>query len=341
VGWLLLAIPLAIGLSDIGDAYVRSESLPGYVAVAWVMSGPGNALLLIAAILPLIFPDGRLLSRRWRLVPWIDIVALVAGIVGPGLKPGELAVSVSIENPLGVHGSALAVVKAVDRLFVLASLLGVLLAAASMVVRFHRSVGAERQQLKWFAYAAFTAIAGFLVAGLGEVLPPAVGGPVGGAGWAVFLGGFVVGVPAATGVAILRFRLYDIDLVINRTLVYGSLTVALAATYVVSTLVLRAVLSPFTGKSDLAVAISTLAVAAVFRPARARIQTLVDRRFYRSRYDAVHTLEQFSSRLRQELDLDAVGADLLTTAVRTMQPAHVSLWLRDAAGARGRRPRMS
>jgi hypothetical protein len=329
VGWLLLAIALVIGLGTASDAYVRSLSNPGYVGVAWVSGWLFNVwLYLVVGFLPLVFPTGRLLSPRWRLVWWFELAAMVVGAVVVALTPGHLAVSWPIDNPLGVHGAALTVLEAVDRLTLPAIILTLLFSAASLVLRFRRATGVEHQQLKWFAFAALVTLGGLLVSGAGEALPGRLGEVVGGVGWTIFLAGVVLGLPLATAIAILRYRLYDIDVVINRTLVYGSLTVALAVTYVVSTLLLRALLNPVTGKSDLAVAVSTLAVAALFRPARARIQELVDRRFYRRRYDAVHTLEEFTTRLRHELDLDAVGTDLRTTADRTMQPAHISLWLR-------------
>jgi hypothetical protein len=244
------------------------------------------------------------------------------------LTPGELAVYADIDNPIHVHGAALAVVEALGAASEFLLMISILLTALSLVLRFRGSRGRERQQVKWFAFAGLMTAGGLLIAALGNLLPPAWGNPIGGVGWALFLSFAILGIPIATGIAILRHHLYDIDVVINRTLVYGTLTAALAATYVGSVLLLRVVLSPLAGESALAVAGSTLAVAALFRPARARIQAVVDRRFYRSRYDAARTLDEFALRLRNELDLDAVGTDLCAAAVRTVQPSHISLWLR-------------
>jgi hypothetical protein len=260
------------------------------------------------------------------VVWWFDLVCLFGGVLVIGLTPGRLD-NPPVKNPLGVHGTAQTVVEALNRLALPTYALAVVLTGISLVARFRRSTGVERQQLKWFASAVLVALGGLTLSAIGIALHAAI---LNDAGWLIFLLGFLLGVPIATGIAILRHRLYDIDVVINRTLVYSALTVTLVVMYVASILLLRVLLGPVTGKSDLAVAGSTLAVAALFRPARSWIQGIVDRRFYRRRYDAVHTVEEFSTRLRHQLDLDAIGTDLCATADQTMQPAHVSLWLRQA-----------
>jgi len=238
-----------------------------------------------------------------------------------------------VANPLGIHGWD-AFFEAVQAAGVVVYFLAVVGATIGLVVRANRSTGVERQQVKWLGYAGvflvFMVIAGFVIG------PPA--GALLGDGLvynvSLFLFGLgVAGIPAATGVAILRHHLYDIDVIINRTLVYGALTAVLAVVYVVGVVGVGGILRQVGGQesNSLAVAASTLAVAALFRPARARFQAFIDRRFYRSRYDATRTVEEFSRRVRDEVTLDTVTSDLLMAVNETVQPEHASLWLRRGA----------
>jgi hypothetical protein len=336
VGWLMLAIALAFVTAISGTVYASTDGLPGVVAVGWLSSWVWNVWLFLAsAVLPLVFPNGRLLSPRWRLVVVLAGVGMtltiLAVVVGP--KPLELDSGVTFSNPTGIAGAA----SLASTMTGIGNALGgicFLLAGVSLVLRLRRSHGRERQQVTLFVYVGTVVVSGLALALL-EVAVQALPGPepswsmvMGGIGWFTGLIAIVIGFPTAIGIAILRHRLYDIDVVINRTLVYGSLTVLLAATYFALVLGLRVVLSPITGQSDLAVAASTLAVAGLFRPLRARIQHVVDRRFFRSHYDAERTLQGFTAQLRNEIDLEALGHDLREVVGTTMQPAHVSLWLR-------------
>jgi len=271
---------------------------------------------------PLLFPTGVPPTPRWRVVARIGAAGAVAMMVGLAFSPGRLE-DVPLSNPLGLDGPAGSAASVVGGLGFMLMVASTLAAIASAVVRFRRSEGVERQQLKWV-----TAAAALLIPLL--VVPGDVYGSTD-FGYAALMFGFLV-IAVAVAVAMLRHRLYDIDVVINRTLVYGVLTALLASTYLGLVLVFQLVLSPLTEESDLAIAASTLAVAALFRPARRRIQELVDRRFYRRRYDAQRTLASFSGRLRDEVALDSLSAELRGVVADTMQPAHLSLWLR-APGA--------
>jgi hypothetical protein len=329
VGWLLLGIALAFAVQSLGEAYVTGPPNPGREYVGWVGGWSWYVWMTLTGVfLPLVFPDGRLPSPRWRPVAWLGALALGLTIAGTALQPGDLGLSAPVANPFGVHGTAADVVAGMEMLGNVLVGVAFALAAASLVVRFRRARGAERQQVKWFVLVALLGTGALALALPGVLFPGGWRDAVGVVGWMSFLFLVLIGIPAATGIAILRHRLYDIDVVINRTLVYGGLTATLAAAYLGTVLLLQLVLSPVTQDSGLAIAASTLAVAALFRPARGRIQAAVDRRFYRSRYDARQTLESFGSRLRDEVDLDALGADLRGVVAETMQPDHVSLWLR-------------
>ena len=283
---------------------------------------------LVGVLLPLLFPDGRLPSPRWRPVLWGGMIVVGAQVLSTALGEEQFnwGEKGSIDNPLAVGGPAEGVLTAAGIASNIGFVIVLVAALISVTVRMRRSSGAERQQLKWFFYAIAFLLVGLAAAAISEGIGHELLGNV---GWAVFLASLVLGMPLAIGTAIMRYRLYDIDLVIKRTLVYGSVTALLLGIYLVTVLVLRLALGPVTGESDLAVAGSTLTVAAVFRPVRARIQSVVDRRFYRARYDAARTVEGFSGRLRDELDLEALGLDLRRVVADTVAPAHVTLWLRE------------
>lgn len=335
IGWLFCAVGVPFALSGIAQSwgvyglFENRGGLPGAELAAWLASWVFvPPLFAVPPLLFLLFPHGRPVTPRWRPVTWLVAAALVATSVGSALSPGRLSEPPfrQIENPLGVEGAG-AVLDAVASAGFIGLFVAVLLGAAALVLRFRRSTGDERLQLKWFAAAG----ALFALACIVYVLPfsPV---PSDTAGQTLILLAYAT-IPVAAGAAILKHRLYDLDLVINRTLVYGALTATLAGAYLGSVLVLQLAVSPLTEDSGLAIAGSTLAVAALFRPARAAIQGIVDRRFYRRRYDAARTLEGFGGRLRDEVDLDALGAELRAVVAQTMQPTHVSLWLRGPRNA--------
>ena len=327
IGWIFCLIGLVIVIGDFAYQYademlfISSNPLPGGATAAWLQNlglPPGFGLLGVALLL---FPDGRLPSRRWRPALWLGLAGIGLIVTGYALRPGPLDDPFgTVSNPIGIAGSfdLMDALSGFGWMFMGAS---VGLAAFAAATRLRRSHGLEREQLKWIAFAAgVTGVAvvadvvSFFASleGIDEVRIVLL---------AVGFGAF----PLAAGAAILRYRLFDIDVVINRALVYGALTATLAVAYLASVLLLQLVLSP---SSDLAIAGSTLAVAALFQPARQRIQELVDRRFFRSRYDAARTLERFGTRLRDEVDLDALAGELTAVVADTMSPAHVTLWLR-------------
>jgi hypothetical protein len=326
ISWIMAAIALMGAIFPTGGtfaAYVMAtQDQPDALAVigAWTQAWYWGLLLALAFVyLPLLFPDGRLLSRLWLPVAVLPGMGTL-GMVVLGALTETLHDSVAgytIDNPIGIEG--LAPVEELPVFGVLTALFGVGLVGgvASVVVRFRRSRRIERQQMKWFVFA----VALLLTIPLEGLLTDIVNN--------VLFGLTVIPIPTAVGIAVLRYRLYDIDLVINRTLVYGPLTAMLVLIYVGGVVSLQYAFRTLTGQgSQIAIVASTLAIAALFNPLRKRVQAFVDRRFYRRKYDTANTLGAFSAKLRDETDLEALSDDLVGVVRETMQPAHVTLWLR-------------
>jgi hypothetical protein len=329
VGWLLCLFGVAVGTSSVASQYAiyallaQPDSLPAGEALAWIAAWQLPIMIGLQVFYLLLFPTGRLPSSRWRWLAWLVVAFVSVGVILSAFSSDAYLGSLDpIRNPLGIEGLT-NVYKVV--LYTMAPLLFAA-AALSVFMRLRRAVGVERQQLKWFAYAAAIFALGTIL----DVLTIAVDAPrwFEWGGQAVFI---IAGtaIPIAIGIAILRHGLYDIDLLINRTLVYGSLTATLVVLYFGGIVFLQRVFVVLTGeKSTLAVVGSTLMIAALFNPLRRRVQDLVDRRFYRHKYDAAKTLEAFSAKLRDETNLEVLIDELVGVVSETMQPTHAWPWLR-------------
>lgn len=329
VGWIFLVAPLCIMsgvvLSDAAAANRTSTEMGAW----WVWAS--NLLfttgLCMLAFVPLLLPSGRLHSPRWRPVAALLWVAVGLWVLSAAFSPGALTEFPDVVNPLSIPP--------LDGVFSLAQqvsgpiVLGIpAIGLIALVLRPRRAEGLERQQLKWLALGASVIAGCFIgVALIENLLFDLSDLPV-----TLVMVIAILAMPVTITIAMLRHRLYDIDVIVNRTLVYGSLTAVLLGTYLIVVVTLSQLFDPFTQDSDVAVAASTLAVAALFGPLRSRMQAFIDRRFYRSRYDAALALQRFVDRLRDEVELDVVGQDLLTTVRGTIQPAHASLWLRIERG---------
>ena len=326
IGWLFLVASVSAGLGNLSAGYAQyyvatrngpallGEAAAEYGELSWM-----PFILLPATFLLALFPDGHLLSRRWRPVAWCAALGMAGDFIVEGMIAGPIHDHPQLNNPFGVDSPLL---DPLTGLMLLLIGIGMIGSSISLIVRFRRSHGVQRQQIKWLALAGLVAVVTISIATaayeqIGEGLANAV----------MMLS--VMGLPTAATIAIIRYRLYDIDVVINRALVYGALTATLAGIYLVSVLLLQLVLESLTQGSGLAVAASTLAAAALVRPARTRIQAIVDRRFFRHKYDAGLTLDRFGAHMRDQVDLADIGSDLLSVVGNTVQPSHVSLWLRE------------
>ena len=319
VGWLLLGWGMVMAFSALTGAYVDKGlvhdpgSLPGPDWAAWAEAVVWHPAFSLLVFLLLLFPSGRLPSPRWRPFAIFTVAVYATLSLSAALAPG----AIELYYPEATSPVSLPVAGLADTVFgwlLPGQLLVLATALVSLVGRLRRATGEERQQVKWFVYTVATVVLVFVT----TTLAP-------GAGYLFPLFGLI---PVSVAVAVFKYRLYEIDRLINRTLVYGLLTALLIGVYAGLVFLLGRLLDPATGDSALAVAASTLAVAALFQPARRRLQQVVDRRFNRRRYDAARTVERFSGRLREHVDLDTLSAELLGVVDRTVQPASASLWLR-------------
>jgi hypothetical protein len=318
IGWLMLAAGLSSTAFHFGGWYVLYEgAVPARWLVAWIVTGIWVPALSAMMFLLLLYPTGQLVSRWWRPVAWAAGAWGILGVTVMALNP-ELA-GPGLSNPIGLRGAAREfLTKAIESGVALGSLIVLLLISLlSLVIRFRRARGVERQQLKWLVYAASLAAAT-------TFFPPVYWWT-----WGILPWLSVWTIPVAIGVAVLRYHLYDIDRLINRTLVYGLLTATLGLGYAAMVLLLGQLFGGIgTEPPSWVIAVATLVVAALFQPARRRIQEAVDRRFNRRRYDAAKTIEAFTSRLREQIDLDTLTAELLAVVNQTTEPTMASVWLR-------------
>jgi hypothetical protein len=339
IGWSFVAAGFGLALQGFASEYAvyalltDPGALPGGAWLAWISTWLTIPAIYSAFVaLLLLFPNGRLLSPRWRPVAWM-VVGWIAG-VAVGNVASPLESWLGVEAPVRLNEAAGQIITTIGGLAWLLATLAIPAAAASLVIRFRRSRGQERQQLKWLAYAA--AMLGLGVLGrelvaildqLGWVRPQSTRPVAAVLGGVAILG--VTALPVTAGLAILKYRLYEIDRIINRTLVYGLLTALLAAIYAGLVLSIGQLSGGIgTEPPSGAVAGATLAVAALFQPARRRIQQAVDRRFNRRKYNAAQTIQAFSTRLREQVDLDTLSSELLAVVDQTMEPTQVSFWLR-------------
>jgi hypothetical protein len=323
-----------VGLTSLTGGYAEYRLAGGSElgnlaeTAAWVSTWTWILLVYVPTSFGLLlFPDGRLPSSRWRPVAWCAALGIIGFVAGLALEPGPLEDYPQITNPYGVDSPVLLVGLA-------AALLGaasMVASAVSLIIRMRRAGSEQRQQIKWLAYAGVVIVGAIFVGGLIAIWNTDVSIAI------ISFG--LLGFPVFTGIAIVRHRLYDIDVVINRTLVYGSLTLMLALVYFGGVVTIQTLFRVLTGQErlpQLAVVASTLAIAALFDPSRRRIQSFIDSRFYRKKYDAAKTLETFSSKLRDETDLDALSDGLISVVEETIQPEHASLWLRPETTPIGR-----
>ncbi len=328
IGWIFLSVAVTTGLGEATHAYAENwlrhggsealgEASAVYANLSWI-----PFILIPATFLLLLFPDGRLLSPRWRPIAWCAALSIAAVFVTTVLTPGPLEDFPQVRNP---YGWASPLIDPLTGLAFLLLLGGIGGSAVSLILRFRRARGERRLQMKWLAFAGAIAAATVPVGIIGYSVWGETISNV-----AIMLS--IISLPIAAGMAILRYRLYDIDVIVNRTLVYAALTALLAGFYFGIVVVLQGILEPITADSDIAIAGSTLAVAAVFSPLRSRVQAFIDRRFYRRKYDAAETLGAFSSTLRDQVDLESLRQELVAVVGATMQPEHASLWLRQGSG---------